>query len=291
MTEVFLFLFAGVLSGFLGGLFGIGGGIILVPFLTLYSNMSLVEASGISLFCIIGTSLSVSYRKLKSNLVNLELATGIEATALAFGFVGSLLAHKLDEQVVKVCFALMVSLLAVSFVESIFIKQRKTCSKVRESEENGRDPVADHTQNRHDDDQLDSSNQPLVNKMETPVPPEVNKIAFQGIVALAGLFAGLLGIGGGVLIVPLINKVARLPIKIATATSAYIMGMTTAGATLTHVMVSNFSYKFAILALGGVRVGSWAGVEASQFIPDWILKICFFLLLVSIAIKMWMIVL
>ena len=107
MDEIFLFLFAGLISAFLGGLFGIGGGVVLVPFLTFFSPLSLVEASGISLFCIIATSLSVSAKKMKDRLVNLNLATQVETTALVFGFLGSLLAYRLPETTIKICFAFL----------------------------------------------------------------------------------------------------------------------------------------------------------------------------------------
>ncbi|MDB2447098.1 sulfite exporter TauE/SafE family protein [bacterium] len=250
MSEFILFFSSGILSGFLGGLFGIGGGIILVPFLSIYTELNLVEASGISLFCIIGTSLSVSYRKLKANLINLDLAMNVETTALIFGFAGSILAHSLPENVIQICFATMVTVLAGNYAKGI---------RRREA------PVGERKE------------------------VEVNQFAFQGIIALAGTFAGLLGIGGGALIVPLINKYAKVPIKIATATSAYIMGMTTAGGALGHLMRPSFPYKAAIFALGGVKIGAWIGVEASNYLPDRVIKVCFLLLLIWIAIKMWLV--
>ena len=87
-------------------------GIILVPFLSIF-RIKFNRSFRISLFCIIGTSLSVSARKMRLNQIRLDLAMKVESTALFFGFVGGLLAFTLPIKVVQICFAIMVSLLAV----------------------------------------------------------------------------------------------------------------------------------------------------------------------------------
>lgn len=249
MDNTFLFLISGFVSGLLGGLFGIGGGIVLVPFLTLYSDLSLVQASGISLFCIVGTSLSVSYRKLRSNQIDLNLVTKVETTALICGFLGSLLAHSLPVKIVQMCFAAMVSLLALLYFRKVFTS----------------------------------------NDIDTEDVKHISQGAFQSIIGASGLFAGLLGIGGGAVIVPLLNKIAHIPIKVATATSAYIMGMTTAGGVLGHIGKPNFPFKAAVIALAGVKVGAWVGVKLSEKISDKVLKLVFLVLLCWVAFKMWMV--
>ena len=246
MDEIFLFLFAGLISAFLGGLFGIGGGVVLVPFLTFFSPLSLVEASGISLFCIIATSLSVSGKKMKDRLVNLNLATQVETTALVFGFLGSLLAYRLPEATIKICFAVMVTVLALMML---------TKSKPSDEGSKGKGEGG---------------------------------ALFQGVVALSGLFAGLLGIGGGALIVPILTKVAKIPMQMATATSTYIMGMITAGGLIGHLLSGKFLFGASLLALGGVKVGASLGSHSAKKLSDRLLNLCFFILLAWIAIKMWL---
>ena len=248
MFEVLLFLFAGVISAFLGGLFGIGGGIVLVPFLTFFSPLSMVEASGISLFCIIASSLSVSSKKMKDGLVNLNLATQVETTALLFGFFGSLLAYRLPESTIKICFAMMVTILALLMV-----------TKTSE-----------------------------VSSPETVGGKGEGGVLFQGVIAISGLFAGLLGIGGGALIVPILTKVARIPMKVATATSTYIMGMITAGGLIGHLFSGEFPVVASLLALGGVKVGAILGSKSAKLISDKLLNGFFFVLLAWISVKMWM---
>lgn len=252
MNEIVVYLISGILSGLLAGLFGIGGGIVLIPFLTVFSDLSLQHASGISLFCIIASSLSVSYQKMKDDLVDLGMTTRVETTAIVFGFIGSHLALKLDEQTVQLYFASMVSLIVI-----IYFRKAFSVEKVD----------------------------------QTKGTSKTNQGVFQIIIAFAGLFSGLLGIGGGALIVPLLNKLANLSIKTATATSAYIMGMTTTGGALGHLQNPDFPFEAVVLSLAGVKLGSFFGTKASVIVPALLLQVSFFLLLIWISIKMWSLVL
>ena len=107
------------------------------------------------------------------------------------------------------------------------------------------------------------------------------------ILSFAGLFSGMFGIGGGVIFVPLIHKLAKLPLKVATATSTYIMGMTTLGGVLGHIFRPGFPFKASILALAGVRIGAFLGVRLSEKLPDSIIQLCFVGILLWVCFKMW----
>jgi uncharacterized membrane protein YfcA len=279
-------------SGLLGGLFGIGGGIILVPFLVFYSEFNLVEASGISLFSIIGTSISVSQSKIREKLVNLDLAMRVEAIALVFGFFGSLLAYALPTKVVEISFATMTSVLLLVYIKktkqtAVYAAHQGVQGVANEGEQSGKTSLKEDLNPQSLKNSSDKNkNSRSSDAKSTHFEPK-NNIVFQSIIALAGLFAGLLGIGGGAIIVPLLDKFARIPLKMATATSAYIMGMTTMGGAFGHLTKAQFPFKAAVLALVGVRIGAKLGVGLSRYIPEKVLKAIFILLLMWISMKMW----
>lgn len=107
----------------------------------------------------------------------------------------------------------------------------------------------------------------------------------------ASVLAGLLGIGGGVIMVPMMSKLARISVSRAAATSAYLLGVTAAGACLSHLSGGSLPATKAIYALGGVFLGAPLGVRFSRLIHEHHLERAFIvvlgLALTKVILKLW----
>jgi uncharacterized membrane protein YfcA len=105
---------------------------------------------------------------------------------------------------------------------------------------------------------------------------------------LAGLLAGLFGIGGGLLIVPALVLAARMPIQVATGTSlgALLLPAGLLGA-LVYYRAGNLDVKAALLIALGLLVGAWLGAQLAQEIKAPTLTRMFAVFLVIVAVRMW----
>ena len=105
---------------------------------------------------------------------------------------------------------------------------------------------------------------------------------------IAGVLAGLFGIGGGLLIVPALVLVARMPIQVATGTSlgALLLPAGLLGA-LVYYRAGNLNVKAALLIALGLFVGAWVGAHLAQVIRTPTLTRLFAVFLVAVAVRLW----
>lgn len=116
MTEVVLALVLGVGAGVLAGLFGVGGGILFVPTLTLVIGLSQVAAEGTSLLAIIPVALVGSYRNDKVGLVRWWDAAALGIFSVATGIAGAYIADVAPERVLRIGFAIVLMATAVQLI-------------------------------------------------------------------------------------------------------------------------------------------------------------------------------
>lgn len=106
---------------------------------------------------------------------------------------------------------------------------------------------------------------------------------------IAGVFSGVFGIGGGVVIVPLLVFAAHMSQKVATGTSlsVFLLPVAFLGA-MAHYRAGNVNVKASLLIASGLFVGSWLGAQLSLGMNDSMLKRAFAVLLVAVAARLWM---
>jgi len=232
---------AGAVSGGLGALLGIGGGIFLVPFLNLVLNLPFTAAAAISLTTVIATSSAVSAGRTGKQLINLLLAMLLEVATVAGSLLGGVTAQFLAQSTLQKLFGVVAAVVAIVMVSRI----------------GRRNVILDPSANpgvlggRFFDEE--SGGVVIYRVKRLPVALFAS--------FLAGDVSSLLGIGGGVIKVPALNAWCGVPLRAAAATSAFMIGVTATGGAVIYYGRGQLMPSLAAAAVLGVQVGSWSGLR------------------------------
>jgi uncharacterized membrane protein YfcA len=260
LFDAFIFLASGALAGMLGILLGLGGGFILVPVLSQYLDIPIHQAAAISIFAIIATSTAVSLGKLRRGMIDLKLATVLESSSVLGGIGGAFFALAIPGEYLSRGFSLM--LLAVGGMMYFAPLEKVAPEEARE-----RTPID-----------------------ENPIQPaqKVKHIVPVGLGALfSGVASGMFGIGGSILTVPTLVMFGRIPMKLATACSGHIMGVTAAAGAIVYVMQGKVLAQETILVMTGVVLGVPVGIFLLDRVSVAILKRIFVVIVVFQSLRMW----
>jgi uncharacterized membrane protein YfcA len=240
-------LLAGVVAGSLGALLGIGGGVLLVPLLHGVLGLSISEAAAVSLVGVLAVSASVSATSRGRELFNSRLAILLLIFSVGGATFGAKVLNLLSEATYERIFGATAAAIAVILV-----------ARLSRADENlGADADVGVLGNRYHDDYSD-----------TDVAYRVRRVPVAATVSFAaGVLASFLGIGGGVLLVPALNAWCGVPIRVAAATSAFMIGVTAVPGTITHYAeghLNGFELAAAVSlgAMAGYRLGLWLASRA-----------------------------
>lgn len=260
-----LFLIALVASA-LGGMLGMAGGIFVVPVLTIFLAIPIRIAIGASLVSVIACSCASAAPYLRAGLTNLRLAIVLE-TATALGAVtGVLLVGAVP---LPVLFALFAAILLLSAYQM----RARRVEAVDAAPTARRDPL------RLDGHYRDASGR--------EVAYHVHRVPLGlGLMYGAGLISALLGIGSGVLKIPAMDSALRLPIKVSSATSNLMIGVTACASAGVYFLRGDIVAQVAgPIALGSV-VGALLGARVLMAISSERIRLVFVLVLVALAALM-----
>ena len=251
MTALAL-LATGVVAGILGALLGLGGGIFLVPALTLLFHLPIHIAVGTSLVGVIATSAGVAAIAPPGRGADVPLALRLEVLTAAGAIAGGLLAGIVSSQALGVLFALVVFATA----GYLFSKARKR-----------RDASAP--------ERLFYSDYHL---HHWPVGMAVS--------SLAGMVSGLLGVGGGFIKVPVMYAIMGAPLGVATATSNFMVGITAAASVFVYYGRGDIHPLVVIPTALGVFAGAMLGVYILPRLRVTWLRLALIGLLVVMGVQM-----
>jgi uncharacterized membrane protein YfcA len=246
----------------LGGMLGMASGILIVPILTMFGHIDIRTAIGVSLVSVVACSCASASPFLKNGLVNIRLAVVLETTTTLGALTGVLLVGLIPTAYLFLLFALI---LAVSAQQML----------ARRGETAGPAPAAG-TWGWADALRLDAS-----------YPDRGQRVAYRvqrlplGMVLMygAGLISALLGIGSGVLKIPAMDSALRLPIKVSSATSNFMIGVTAAASAGAYFMRGDIVPAVAgPVALGSV-VGSLIGARMLMAISNERVRLLFVVVL------------
>ena len=245
MIVLFTFL-AGIGAGSLGALLGLGGGIFLVPFLNIVLDIPLAQAMAISLVTVIATSNFVSLASAGQKFANVRLAMLLQLVS-AIGAIGG---------------TYILNYISLRTREQVFGVTALAVAAVMVSRLNRRNVLPGHI----DDVGLlggwvqDSDSGELAAYRLKRVPLAI------GVAGGAGVISTLAGIGGGVILVPALNSWCGVPMRVAAATSAVIIGVTAIPAVIDNFADGHLTQP--VLAAGAVlgviagsRAGFWIGTK------------------------------
>lgn len=246
MTVVGL-LALGAAGGFLGSVLGLGGGVVLVPGLTLLFGLPLRAAVAVSLVGIAATSAAAAANYFDVGRVDLPLALRLETPAVMGAVAAGLTAHLVPEAMLYLAFAAVVLYAAAAMAE--LGPTRRTA------------PVEG--------------------------PGSVRRLGLGAAASGgAGVASALLGIGGGVAKVPIMHLVMGVPLQVATGTSAFMVGMTASAGGWIYWLRGDLAVETAATVALGVLLGSHLGSRTSDRIPDRALRWVLAAVLLYVAARM-----
>lgn len=245
-------------------------GIFIVPILTVLFGVSIHVAIGASIISVIACSCGSAATFLKERLTNLRLSIVLEAATTIGALTGVLLIGVVSTKFLYFLFAAVLALSA-----------RQMLSRRRETGEVG----ISNNQTWATKLRLHSS---FPNRMHgTDVTYQVGRVPL-GLLLMygAGLISALLGIGSGVLKIPAMDTALRLPIKVSTATSNFMIGVTGAASAAAYFARGDIAiYIAGPVALGSV-FGSIVGARLLMWLPSEKLRLFFVGVLILLAIQM-----
>jgi uncharacterized membrane protein YfcA len=258
---------AGAVAGGLGASLGIGGGVFLVPLLNLALGFPITVAAAISLATVIATSSTVTAGRAGKHLMNFRLGMVLEVATAAGSVLGGITAQLLSQSTLQLTFGLVTAFTAIVTIQRL--KKRNVVL----------DP--DHDPGLLGGRYHEEESGGVVSYRVKRLP--------LGLAAsfVAGNVSSLLGIGGGVIKVPVLNAWCGVPLRAAAATSAFMIGVTATGGAIIYYGNGQLLPVAAAAAVLGVQLGSWLGFRVSAGVPVRYLKILLAAVLFVVAVLMF----
>ncbi|EAW38167.1 sulfite exporter TauE/SafE family protein [Lyngbya sp. PCC 8106] len=268
ISELLTLAVSGIFAGILAGFLGIGGGTVLVPMM-LGLGYEPINAVATSTLSIMITSISGSIQNWRMGYLSLNRVIGIGFPALVTAQIGAYLANLFSSQILLILFGLLL-LLNIYLVE---VRKKVTKQKKKQEENQNSSEFSSYPQN--------STSLNLIPETLFPITPHPLSLVFEyqqnskqiqsqqiaQIItgSLAGLLAGLFGIGGGVIMVPLQILLLNETIKTAIQTSLGVIVITAFSACLGHALQGNVIWiTGTILGLGGLLGAQFS----TRFLPN-----------------------
>lgn len=226
------------LAGLLGSLTGLGGGVVIIPLLTLLLNVNIHYAIGASLISVIATSSGSAAAYVKEGITNIRLGMFLEIATTIGALLGAMLALHIQTSVIAVIFGVI---LIFSAVMSLKPKKEKILEPKSQWAEKLR---------------LNSS---------YPVNDQTVKYGVQNVgggffmMLFAGVISGLLGIGSGALKVVAMDGIMRIPFKVSTTTSNFMIGVTAAASAVVYLQRGYIDPGLSMPVVIGVLLGALTG--------------------------------
>ncbi|MDB5135978.1 MAG: permease [Mucilaginibacter sp.] len=233
-----ILLFGSYFAGLLGSLTGLGGGFVIIPLLTLVLHVDIHYAIGASLVSVIATSSGSAAAYVKEGITNIRLGMFLEIATTAGAFTGAIIAIYISTQFIAVLFGAILIFSAIMSlrekVEQITIQKTYLSQKLKL---NGTYPVNDEL-----------------------VEYGVSNIAGGFFMMIfAGVISGLLGVGSGALKVVAMDGLMRIPFKVSTTTSNFMIGVTAAASAVVYFQRGYIHPGLAMPVVIGVLLGAISG--------------------------------
>ncbi len=253
-------------AGLLGALTGLGGGVVLVPLLAIVFGVDIHYAAGASLVSVIATSSGAAAAYVREGYSNIRIGMFLEIATTLGAILGAILATRLSTSVIAVVFGLML-------LYSAYLSGR---------------PQPEHPVNL----KPDRLAKPL--RLEGSYPTAAGPQPYSstrvpagfGLMFGAGTLSGLLGIGSGAVKVLAMDQAMRLPFKVSTTTSNFMIGVTAAASAGVYLSRGFIEPRLAMPVMLGVLAGSLLGTKVLVRAKTSALRQIFAAVIVVLAIEM-----
>jgi uncharacterized membrane protein YfcA len=251
-----------------GGMLGMASGVFLVPILSMFGSIDLRSAIAASIVSVIACSCGSAAPFLKGRLTNIRLAIVLEVATTAGALCGFLISGVLSNAILYAIFSV------VLFASAYQMFRRRRV-----------EAISHGTGRRGWTRRLDSSYPDQ--RSGRDIPYQIGRLSV-GLVLMymAGLLSALLGIGSGVLKIPAMDAALRLPLKVSSATSNFMIGVTAAASAAAYFMRGDIDPAIAGPIVVGSVAGAIAGARLLIFLPAEKLRLLFVAVLFILAAQM-----
>lgn len=267
MLSLVTLLAVSLLAGYGGALLGLGGGILIVPVLTLGFGVPIRVAIAASLVSVVATSAGASAAFVREGFTNIRVAITLEVATVLGSLIGSMVTGLISPRAVQLVFAVA---LGASALASL---------RIRHDEDAAVTPDAWSTR-------LGLAGT-YPNPKGVRIPYQVTRVPLGlSLMFVAGATSGLLGIGAGALKVAAMDLGMRLPLKVSSATSNFMIGVTAAAGALVYLVRGDVSAVVAGPVAFGVASGAIAGGRALVKADTRRIRKIFVVVLIVISMEM-----
>lgn len=256
-----LLALSGLAAGAFGALLGLGGGILIVPILTLGFGLPLTAAVGTSLICVIATSTGAAAINVRAGRADVRLGITLGAGTVVGALTGGIVAGILPERLLAGLFALLLAYTALTMLRGL------AGGGAGESAEVEVNPTA-----------RDGVDAPAYRRRRLPLAI--------GSSFVAGNISGLLGVGGGIVTVPLVHLLMGAPMRVAVATSNFMIGLTAAAGAYAYLFRGDVDPRLAAPVVLGVAAGAAIGAAGSARLRASWLLVLFVVVVAYVAVRM-----
>ncbi|KUG12597.1 permease [Elizabethkingia sp. HvH-WGS333] len=260
-----ILLVGAYMAGFLGSLTGLGGGVIIIPLLTLVFHVDIRYAIGAALLASIATSSGAASAYVKEGITNIRLGMFLEIATTIGAVIGAFIAIYMPTNAIAVIFGMVLIFSAAMTIRKKHETKLTKGSKLSEKL-----------------------------KLNSTYPVNGEKVSYQltnvaggfSLMTLAGVLSGLLGIGSGSLKVLAMDSTMKIPFKVSTTTSNFMIGVTAAASAVVYLQRGYMDPGIAFPVVLGVLAGALMGAKILPKINPKILRIIFAVAITAVAIEM-----
>lgn len=261
-----ILVFFSYIAGILGALTGLGGGVVVIPVLVLLFHIDIHLSMGTSIITVIATSSGSAAAFMREGYTNLRIGMFLEIAAVIGALIGALMVALISQTILAILF---------SFI--MFFSAYLTLRRHEELEEF---PTSHPWANFFN---LNGS-YPVANQFQSYKVQHVPIALF--IMGIAGILSGLLGIGSGALKVLAMDQALRLPYKVATTTSNFMIGITGAASAGLYFAHGYISPVLTFPVMLGVILGSYSGAKILARIHNRTLRVIFSIAICFVGLQM-----
>jgi uncharacterized membrane protein YfcA len=263
-----LLFFGSLTAGLLGALTGLGGGVVLVPLLTVFFHVDIRYAIGVSLISVIATSSGAAAAYVREGFSSVRIGMFLEVATTLGAILGAYLATVVHTQALAIIFGLV-----LIYSASVSWQQRKLAAV----------EVQGHSRWS---DMLELSGT-YPGRDGVPCKYEVENIPGGfGLMFVAGTLSGLLGIGSGAVKVLAMDRVMKVPFKVSTTTSNFMIGVTAAASAGIYLHRGLVAPGLAFPVMLGVLAGSLIGARYLVRARTAVLRSVFTLVVLALGVEM-----
>lgn len=265
LTFTIILLLGSYLAGLLGSLTGLGGGVVVIPLLTLVFGVDIRYAIGAALLASIATSSGAATAYVKEGITNIRLGMFLEIATTIGAVIGALVAVYTPVNTIAIMFG---SVLIFSAAMTLRKKNQEALTE--------------------------GSKLSYLLKLNGSYPTKDGVVDYKlknigagfSIMTVAGVISGLLGIGSGALKVLAMDTAMRIPFKVSTTTSNFMIGVTAAASAVVYLQRGYMDPGIGFPVILGVLAGAFTGSKLLSRINPQTLRIIFCVAIVFVALQM-----